>query len=43
MLVVVLAEVALVELEWWWYNGKTLVSSDGDIGDVDCFYGGSCY
>ena len=34
-----------IELSWNGdgYDGKTLVSSDGDLGDVDCCYGGSCY
>ena len=28
--------VVVVMVRHWW-------SSDGDIGDVDCCYGGSCY
>jgi len=28
--------VVVVMVRYWW-------SSDGDVGDVDCCYGGSCY
>ena len=28
--------VVVVMVMYWW-------SSDGDVGDVDCCYGGSCY
>ena len=28
--------VVVVMIRYWW-------SSDGDVGDVDCCYGGSCY